>query len=193
MNENPSATSRQDYTVSMLAANLYGLAIGLPVVLVFSAAYTARWGVLPITQSLQRITNHPLAGMAWFLAGILAHEWLHGISWAVFGKLPLSAIKFGFQWKTLTPYAHVRQPIEVNAYRMGALTSGLLLGVLPYLAGLLGGNADWMIWGTLFTFAAYRDFLVLWLIRRVPRGSRVEDHPTLAGCSVLPAEDSPGA
>jgi hypothetical protein len=68
---------------------------------------------------------------------------------------------------------------------------GLLIGFLPYMVGWLGGSPGWMMWGTVFTFAAYGDFLVFWLIRSVPRGSLVEDHPTMAGCSVVLPENNP--
>ena len=44
--------------------------------------------------------------------GIVAHEAIHGLSWAYFSGRPLSAVKFGFQVKTLTPYAHCKEPIE---------------------------------------------------------------------------------
>jgi hypothetical protein len=43
-----------------------------------------------------------------------------------------------------------------------------------------------MAWSLLFVLAAGGDFVVLWLIRRLPRDRLVQDHPTRAGCRVLP-------
>ena len=42
-----------------------------------------------------------------------------------------------------------------------------------------------MAWSLVFVLAAGRDLVVLWLIRRVPAGRMVRDHPTRAGCQDL--------
>jgi hypothetical protein len=87
--------------------------------------------------------------------------------------------------QSLTPYAHLKEPIEVNAYRWGAFMPGLVLGLLPALVGILTGNGFLIAFGLLFVSAAGGDLLILWLIRKVPAGRMVEDHPTNAGCYVL--------
>jgi hypothetical protein len=121
------------------------------------------------------------------ILGIVVHELIHGMSWVIFGRKPFSAIKFGFQWKTLTPYAHLKEPVEVNVYRIGAFMPGFLLGILPYTLSVLSGSGDLFWFGLLYTLAAGGDFLILWLIRHVKAGTLVEDHPTRAGCYVLEA------
>lgn len=117
--------------------------------------------------------------------GSILHELIHGFSWAYFGHKPLNAIKFGFQWKTLTPYAHCHEPMEVQAYRLGGIMPLLVLGLLPSLIGIGSGNGWLMFFGFLFTMAAGGDLLVLWLIRDVKPGQIVEDHPTQAGCYLI--------
>jgi hypothetical protein len=119
------------------------------------------------------------------LLGIVIHELIHGISWMLFGHKHLSEIKFGFQWKTFTPYAHLKEPVEVNAYRLGAFLPGFILGILTYILSLILGDGN-LFWFSLFhTSAAGGDWLILWLIRNVKAGMQVEDHPTNAGCYVL--------
>jgi hypothetical protein len=128
-------------------------------------------------------------GLGWlFLAvilGIVVHELIHGLAWAVAGQKPFSAIKFGFQWKTLTPYAHLKEPVEVNAYRIGAFMPGFILGILAYFLGLALGDGNLLWFSLIHTAAAGGDWLILWLIRKEKAGSLVEDHPTRAGCYVL--------
>jgi len=68
---------------------------------------------------------------------------------------------------------------------MGGAAPGILVGILPYLIGLLTGDLLWALWGYLFTLAASGDWIVLWLLRKIPRQSLVEDHPTRAGCTVI--------
>jgi hypothetical protein len=103
----------------------------------------------------------------------------------VFGQTRFSAIKFGFQWKSLTPYAHLREPVEVNAYRAGAFMPGFLLGILPYLLSLGLGDGNLFWFSLIHTAGASGDWLILWLIRNVRPGTQVQDHPTHAGCYVL--------
>jgi len=103
----------------------------------------------------------------------------------IIGGKDFSAVKFGFQWKTLTPYAHLKEPMEVNVYRISILMPGLLLGILPYLLSLLRADANLFWFSLIHTSAAGGDFLILWLIRNVKAGSLVEDHPTNAGCYVI--------
>jgi hypothetical protein len=118
------------------------------------------------------------------ILGMIVHELIHGITWALAGRKPWSSIKFGFQVKTLTPYCHITEPLQVNAYRIGTLMPGLVLGILPYLYSLMSGDANWFWFGLVNTAAAGGDWLILWLIRNVRSGSLVEDHPTNAGCFV---------
>jgi hypothetical protein len=119
--------------------------------------------------------------------GIFVHELIHGVTWVILGGKDFSTVKFGFQWKTLTPYAHLKEPMEVNLYRLSVFMPGLLLGILPYLLSLLLADCNLFWFSLIHTSAACGDFLILWLIRNVKAGSLVEDHPTNAGCYVLEA------
>lgn len=171
---------KRDISVSMGKANLYAIFFALPaaVIQVFSfslvhriEAFEPRWNLILLT--------------LFVLAGIGVHEIIHGLTWAFLGKKPLSAIKFGFMWKTITPYAHVKEPLDVNAYRWGAFMPGLALGIIPFIIAMLTSSGDLMWFSLLHTSAASGDWLILWLIRKVKPGSLVEDHPTNAGCYVL--------
>jgi hypothetical protein len=180
--------TKKDVSISMEQANYYTIIGILPVMLPIVLLFSGLWGGDAIIAGYTRI----MQSIFWFLLaviiGVVIHEYIHKIGWAVFGKKPFSVIKFGFQWKTLTPYAHCTEPMEVNGYRWGAILPGLLLGVLPILIAILNGNGTLFIYGLLFLFAAGGDFLILWLIRNVKTGTEVEDHPTRAGCYVFNKE-----
>lgn len=172
--------TKRDLSVSMERANLIVLFTSLPVILVQFLIFNMVHGgeKMKYTWSLG-----VLIGM--ILLGVVAHELIHGISWMIFGGKPSSAIKFGFQWKTFTPYAHLEEPVEVNAYRLGAFMPGFLLGILPYLFSVVLGDGNLFWFSLIHTSAAGGDWLILWLLRHVKAGTRVEDHPTHAGCYVL--------
>jgi hypothetical protein len=119
------------------------------------------------------------------LIGLLIHELIHMLVWAWLANKPLSAFKIGFQWRTLTPYAHCKEPMDIFPYRVGAFAPGLVLGILPWLFSLFTGDAVFFLFGLLYTTAAGGDLLILWLLRNVRPGTLVEDHPTNAGCYVI--------
>lgn len=118
------------------------------------------------------------------ILGIVVHECFHGITWAFFSPAKWRDINFGFQWKTLTPYAHCKVPMKLPHYMLGAFMPGLLLGILPYLYGLISGNGIIAAAGFFFTFVACGDFWILYSLRNEPRTAMVKDHPVNAGCVV---------
>lgn len=126
-----------------------------------------------------------------FIVGIVLHELIHGITWKTAAAIPFSHIAFGFQLKTLTPYAHCKIPISKKAYVTGTLMPAIILGIIPFLVSLIRGDGWLLIIGVLFTFAAVGDFLIVYLIRTVEWNALVEDHPTNAGCFVYDDVHSP--
>jgi hypothetical protein len=172
--------NKRDLSISMERANGIVLFTSIPVAIVQYVIFNWMHGSERMTP-----TWNVTVLLLVVLLGIVLHELIHGITWAVFGRKPFSAISFGFQWKTLTPYAHLKEPVEVNAYRLGAFMPGFVLGILVYLLGLALGNGDLFWFGLIHTAAAGGDWLVLWMIRNVKRGQLVEDHPTQAGCYVI--------
>jgi hypothetical protein len=177
----PDMGSKRDLSISMARANLVVLFVSIPVALLQLLIFVSLHGLDRLS------TTWGSALLIAVILGIVAHELIHGLSWVILGKKPFAAIKFGFQWKTFTPYAHLKEPVEINAYRIGGFMPGLVLGVVPYLLSLLLGNGDLFWFGLIHTVAAGGDWLILWLIRSVEAGSLVEDHPTNAGCYVLEA------
>lgn len=171
---------KRDLSISMARANLVAMLITIPVVTLQFLLFVWLHGL----DSL-RPTGSSVLLILLVLLGVVLHELIHGISWILFGRKPASAITFGFQWKTITPYAHLKEPVDVAAYRIGAVLPGLVLGILPYLLSLGLGSGDLFWFGLVHTSAAGGDWLILWLIRHVRAGLQVEDHPTDAGCYVL--------
>ena len=182
----PDLTKR-DLSISMAQANLVGIGLMIPAALLLALPYVALWSWEAFGNAWNTtlaLENVPVA-LGVFAVGIVLHELIHGLTWTYFGKKPRNAITYGFKLKTLTPYAHCVEPMDVRAYRLGAAMPGLLLGVLPWLAGVVTGNGPVLIFGLVFTLAALGDAMILWLIRGVAPGSLVLDHPTQAGCYVI--------
>ncbi len=172
----------EDRSVSMGRANVWAiLALG-PLVVAITTAFVLLHGWDPIVRAGDTSAFVMLGAL---IGGIVLHEGLHALAWKIAGAMPWSDVRLGFQLKTLTPYAHSRVPMSARAYRIGAATPGLVLGLAPAAASLATGSGFWLLFGVLFTIAAGGDALILWLLRGIPPGRLVQDHPSRAGCLVL--------
>jgi hypothetical protein len=175
MNEN-----KRDASIPMSEATIKSLLIAIPVAIIQIVPFFLLHGFPAILPNANMTVYEFL-----LLFGILIHELIHMFVWAFFAKKSLQTFKLGFQWKTLTPYAHCKEPMDIQPYRIGSFAPGVLLGVLPWLISLFTGNILLFFYGLLYTTAAGGDFLILWIIRNIKPNTLVEDHPTHAGCYVF--------
>lgn len=173
----------QDRSISMLAANAGALALVGPPVLGLAAVFVGLWGGWALMAPVVDVSLLAILGV--IAVGTLAHELLHALAWWLAARPPKGTIRLGFQWKTVTPYAHCSVPMTARAYRIGAVTPGIVLGLLPALVGIATGWGDWALFGLLFTLAAGGDAVIVWVLRGVPGDALVDDHPSRAGCLVL--------
>jgi len=171
--------NKRDLSISMARANIIVVFTSIPVAFLQFLIFVMLHGIDNLG------TTQGFALLIAVLLGVVVHELIHAVSWMIFGNKPFSAIKFGFQWKTITPYAHLTEPVEIKAYRIAGFMPGFILGILPYFLSLVLGDGNLFWFGLVHTAAAGGDWLILWLIRNVKAGMLVEDHPTNAGCYVL--------
>jgi len=160
---------------------------GLPLFLVMMAAavlpYVRIHGFPAFMLGVHGFTDL-LVIIPWIIAGTLAHEALHGLGWIAAGRRSFRSVKFGFHWKTLTPYAHFTEPITARAYRIGIVLPGIVVGLLPALAGYAFRDPRLILFGGLFLGGAAGDVLGLWATRKIPPATLVLDHPSRVGCTV---------
>lgn len=189
--ENPFYV-KKDFSMSMAKANLYTLLIMLPIIIVLGGGYAALWGFEKTAEEFTSLLDAPGGLLASYgmligilIVGTVIHELIHGITWVLAGKKPREAIKFGFQWRTFTPYTHLQEPLKAGAYRIGTWMPGFITGFLPAFYGILYGSFWLVLLGGLFICAAGGDLLILWSLRGVDKDALVGDHPTRAGCYVL--------
>ncbi len=172
--------------MSVGKANLLAVPIFLVLAGAYLLAFTFLWDGLPV-----RSFFTGRATLIALVTGIGLHEVLHGLGWKLAGRVSWSDIRFGVHWKLLTPYAHCRAPISVQAYRLGTLLPAVVTGFIPATIGLVIGDAWITMLGALFLGAAGGDLLALWVLRSVPSDTRVLDHPSRLGCRILPDQPSP--
>ncbi len=181
-----SADEWIDCSISFGRANVLGIIAPLPFIL---AAVVAFIIVHPdFTFPVFRHGAIPAAGImlyaASMLAGIVLHEVIHAVAWVLAGRKSLRSVKFGINWATLSPYAHLKEPLSARAYRIGCVMPAVVLGVLPAIGGIVIGNIFMEAYGLLFILAAGGDLTILWIIRSIERERTVMDHPTRVGCYI---------
>jgi hypothetical protein len=114
------------------------------------------------------------------IIGTVAHEVLHLLVWGIAGRVPLNKLKIGFNPKTVTPFASCKIPISRNAYLLGTIMPGIILGIIPYLLGIIVMKS-FFIYGVYFMVVAAGDFTMVSLINQVPQSYLIEDHPEKVG------------
>ncbi len=178
---------KEKLTISIEKANVIAMLMIIPIGILFALPYCLIWGSKPWF-SLSGIASNPvmsaLTVVLALIIGIIVHEGIHGITWAIFAKKGFRSISFGILWKMLTPYCHCDEPMQVRHYVLGAIMPALLLGIIPSIVAIAIGNAALLVFGMFFTLAAGGDFLIIYTIRKEKPDTLVEDHPSEAGCFV---------
>lgn len=181
-------------TINLGWANVFALIFFAFVALTSSAAWYVLWGT-PLFKdfggSLLKDVN-PLGAavlvLVMLVAGIVAHELIHGITWACFAKRGFRSIRIGVMWGMLTPYCHCKEPLTIRHYRLGALMPLIILGILPLLLAYPLRSVPLLLWGILFVTSAAGDILIVWKLRKEPDSLLVQDLPEEAGCIIFEPE-----
>ena len=178
-------------TINLAWANVFALIFFAFVALISSTTWYVLWGTPSFGDfegSLLKDVN-PLGAavlvLVMLVAGIVAHELIHGITWAYFAKHGFRSIRFGVIWAMLTPYCHCKEPLIIRHYRLGALTPLIILGILPLLLAYPLRSVPLLCWGIIFITSAAGDILMIWKLRKEPASLLVQDHPKEAGCIIF--------
>ena len=179
----PFIMAENKITISMVKANILGLIFGLLLVGILALPFYLLYGIESTGKIIQFFKFRIFIPS--IVLGIIVHEVIHGITWSLAGKTPFSNIKFGIQFKTLTPYAHCKVPIRMSTYRTGALMPFLIMGIGPYIYSLFTEDPTILGFGLFFCFGAIGDLMILWITRTISADKNVQDHPTEGGVIIV--------
>ncbi|HZK34082.1 MAG TPA: DUF3267 domain-containing protein, partial [Bacillota bacterium] len=155
------------------------LAIALPIALVFIILF---YMVNPIVDFWK--INISLLIFPAYLIGIVAHELIHGLTWAYFCKTKWKAIGFGVIWKYLTPYCTCNEPLSYKAYITGGLMPTIILGLVPYIISLLIASEFLLFFSLLLIIGGGGDMYMVMIMRKYKNAIFV-DHPYEVGCTAF--------
>ena len=172
--------------IDIVKANNIGLKLLIPTILIYGLPFYLIWKD-SISFKDMFSADSGWVFLKWltiFLAGIVAHELVHGITWALFAKKGFRSIKFGVLWKYITPYCHCKEPLQIRHYLIGAITPFIFVGLLPAVYAIITGSINWLLFGIFYTVGAVGDFLIIKLLLPEKRNDYALDHPSEAGCYV---------
>ena len=116
--------------------------------------------------------------------GVFAHEFIHGITWALFTKEGFKSISYGILWKICTPYCHCKEPLSKNAYQLGAIMPLLILGCIPLILSVIFGLKILFLFSIIFNSVATFDLLVLSKLIKEDKSSLIMDNPSEISWSI---------
>jgi len=186
----PENYTEEKLTIDLVRANVITLAFFIPVILIYGLPYILIWKPAPDISAF--IESASLKGSLFgissvfmvLIAGIIVHELIHGLVFALYADRGFKSVKFGILWKYLAPYCHCSEALRVKHYRIAVLAPAVVLGLVPGILASILGSPGLLVFGIFFTVAAGGDFLVFNLIWKENRNDLVKDHPSEAGCFV---------
>jgi hypothetical protein len=166
----------KEYTLSVWKINLYSLIMIIPITAILLTPFIIIWNFETFEigrKEFMRLFIYVL------ILGIILHELLHGITWALFSKKGFKSIQFGLN--RITPYCHCKEPLKVKYYRLGGVMPLIIMGIIPSVAGIILGNGLYLSFGIFFSWAAGGDIISLFMLRKFDRNTMVSDHPHKMG------------
>lgn len=181
---------KTELTLTAAQANKQALRFVLPILLLYLVPYLLLWpgqfGYAALEGFVRehgvRTLFYPFLMLLVFVLGAVMHELLHGLTWSIFCKRGLRSISYGVHWRYLTPYCHCKEMLPLRPYLVGGMMPGLVMGLLPAVAGMVTGNLLLFLFGLFFSLAASGDLLVLHMLRHAKASDLVQDHPEKIGC-----------
>jgi len=162
-------------------ANVFGLIVLLLALVLFGIPFFLLWREKMTLSSVNFLSL--TVYFVGLLIGIVVHEAIHGLFFAVFSEEKFRAIKFGVlpKDKLFTPYCHCKEILYVNHYRIAAIMPLIILGIIPAAISLVFGNLLLLLLGVLFISAGSGDLLMVIKLFREKKNALIFDLPDDAG------------
>jgi hypothetical protein len=193
INFNEENYTKEEVIINIVWANMFGIIIFILALIVFGVPYYLfRYeNMSNINVNVNADSNNKLLlsfiniGFLFLilLPGIILHELIHGIFFAVFSENKFKSVKFGIMpaKKLFSPYCHCREMLNVKHYQIALIMPLMLLGIIPVIVSIFIGNLLLFFWGLIFIVAGSGDILIWIKTLREKKDSLILDHPSEAG------------
>jgi len=123
--------------------------------------------------------------MVSFIAFIIVHELLHGISFVLFGKVGFKNIQYGIVLKSGVAYCISLVPVRVWASRLSLMMPVYAVCLPMYIYSLLAQDFLFTIVALLFFTGSVGDIYYMWKLRKTNKDLYMfEEAPTSKGYKI---------
>lgn len=169
---------KNDLTVSTLVANILGIVVIIPVLVLLCWLYVA------VNKQSFLFDIDLTPALIAFVLLIVVHECIHGLSWAIFAKGHLRDIRFGFVLASLMPYCTCTTPLTKGQYLFGVLSPTVVVGLLPAAVGIALGSTTVFCVALMLVLSGGGDALIALKLlshKELAGGGIYIDHPYECG------------
>lgn len=151
----------------------------------FDLSFAQSAGHIGFWPWMLRYVGWMLGFIAAVAIGIFIHEGIHGLFIALFAKGGFSSLGFGYDKKTMSPYAHSKVPLRVWQMIAVCLSPLFFMGLLPFAAAIYYGSLFTYLFSVVFIITAGGDIIYARLLLKVPARTFVEDLPDAVGFETI--------
>ncbi len=172
----------KELKISALRANVVAMVISAPFWLAFLVPFVILHGN-PFAQDY----NALLFVLA-MIAGIVIHELIHGLTFAIFTEKAWKSIEFGIIWEYMTPYCTCSEPMKKGPMIVAAIMPTIVLGFLPAVLGIITGKWVIMFFAIILIMGGGGDMMIILnILKYRSKGKEVLflDHPYEIGTIVF--------
>jgi len=178
---------KEKMAINIIRANIFGVIILISAIIIFGIPYfllnykgISTFSVFP---GIENFFIRALIIVLIFIPGIIFHELIHGIFFAMFSKNKFKSVKFGImpKEKLFSPYCHCKEIIKVNHYKIAAIMPLIILGLIPAGISLIIGNFLLLWFGIIFISAGCGDLLMVMKMIKEKSDALIYDLPDDAG------------
>lgn len=122
-----------------------------------------------------------IAIMLAVIPGIIIHELIHGVCFAIFTKGGFKSLKFGVMWKYVAFYCHCSEPIKAKYYIVTLLMPSIILGFIPLIIAYSIQSFALLFFACMMICGGIGDYYCAWLLRNFNKDCMILDHPDKVG------------
>lgn len=176
----------EEMTIGIVYANVMAVVLVLPLVICLAVLFCLCNAELfsgGFTPGVDRIVKLAIFLVLLFVLTAV-HEFLHGITWAMFAEKGWKSLAFGFVAQYMTPYCSCDSALKKWQYILGSIMPTLILGVIPAVVAIATGSAAVFVMAAIMIFGGGGDLTVILKILRFKAEGREVlyiDHPWKVG------------
>lgn len=150
----------------------------LALILLIIALHGELWG----GESVRALVGNRLVLVPLAIAlavSVAVHELLHLAGYVWLGGAPMGRVHL--EWRGPVILARCDVPLTARSYRQAVALPGVVLGLVPTIAGLASGVAWVTLYGAVMLGASVGDMGVLWALRRYGAEEEIQDKSGVRG------------